>query len=85
MVSRLDRIYSNIATAEPSERYWSVAVLGSLRDDARPSDRLPLVLRISLRRARTARLPRISAELLATDAEVGGWSIAKTWESGTRR
>lgn len=67
-MSSLDPIYSNIATVEASERYWSIAVLGSLHGDACSSDNLPLVLRISPRLARTARLPRISAELVATDA-----------------
>lgn len=67
-MSRLHRAYTNVAAVKAQERYWSVAVDGSLHDARRPSDHLPLLLRVSSWRARMARLPRIPSELVATYA-----------------
>lgn len=66
LLSRLDRFYSNISEFEAAGQFWSVATEGSLHSEERPSDHLPVVLRISAKPSRTARLPRLSQELVKT-------------------
>lgn len=61
-MSRLDRVYFNM-----EKRYRCAAVFGSPHAQRRPSDRLSLVVRISPRRARTARFPRLTRELVASE------------------
>lgn len=68
VVSRIDRAYSNIVAPEAAAWFWSVIVSGALHSVDRPSDHLPLMVKISERRARSARLLRISAELVRTFA-----------------
>lgn len=66
LLSRLDRCYSNISELEAAGVYWTVATTGSLHSDDRPSDHLPITLRVTRKPGRAARRPRLSQELVNT-------------------
>lgn len=67
MLSRIDWCYTNIPEMESGGNFWSLATLGSLHADERPSDHVPLLLRVARKATRTARRPRLSEELVRTE------------------
>lgn len=74
ITSRLDRIYTNISEFDRGGIFCSLNVIGSLLHPHRPSDHLPIVYKVSLRRARSSRKFRLCTELLRSGvfAEVLG-------------
>lgn len=61
---RASTVYARtVSEVEARRYYWAVAPIGSLHVDVRASDHLPVLVRVSVKRARTARLARLSPEL----------------------
>lgn len=75
VLSRLGRAYSNTEEVQVGRRYGVVATPGLPHVEARPRDHFPLLARITLTRARIARLPHLPHELARIGACNGYFAI----------